>query len=188
MPGEKKRASEEMIEGIFERSSQAVDDLDHGQERQLESVLDSYKLELDQNYIEKTSQLKRHYQSIQKGLEHNIRYENLSELRKFRTELLNEFEQSLRNSLSDYRMTEDYTHYLEDKVSEYAKDEKAVIYLDVTEIEKLNDKRVQTKKLPLGGIIIEDEHYIYDFSLENKLEQMIKEFIQKSELWIGSER
>lgn len=188
MPGEKKRASEEIIEGIFERSNQAIDDLDHGQERQLESVLDSYKLELDQNYIEKTSQLKRHYQSIQKSLEHNIRYENLSELRKFRTELLNEFEQNLRNSLSDYRMTEDYAHYLEDKVSEYAKDEHAVIYLDESEITKIDDNRIQTKKLPLGGIIIEDEHYIYDFSLENKLKEMIEEFIQKSELWIGSER
>ncbi len=188
MPGEKKRASKEMIEGIFERSSQAVDDLDLGQERQLESVLEAYKTELDQNYIEKTSQLKRHYESVQKGLEHNLRYENLSQLRKYRTHLLKDFEQSLKNSLIDYRMTEDYRHYLEKKVEEHAKDDNTVIYLDESNLDKINDARTQSKKMEMGGIIIEDEHYIYDFSLEAKLDQMIEEFIQKSELWIGSER
>lgn len=188
MPGEKKRASREMIQGILERSSQVVDDLDHGQELELESVLEAYRAELDQNYIEKTSQFKRHYQSIQKSLEHNLRYENLSALRVFRTNLLKDFEQSLKTSLSDYRMTEDYRHYLEKKVEEYAKDENSIIYLDQSDSDKLSDPRIKKKNMAMGGIIIEDDHYIYDFSLDTKLNQMIEEFIQNSELWIGSER
>ena len=93
-------------------------------------------------------------------------------IEKKRLELVDNLFADLEKKLKDYKKTSDYKDLLIkqiDKVREYAKDAKFVIYIDKTDKDILDDSETNI----IGGIkaIIEEKSILLDYSFVSKLHE-----------------
>lgn len=144
---------------------EAIEDDNQHLYKEFETQLEDYNIELEQKL---------------KQFKSSLRYQGMVEMLDFRQSLVDALETSLKASIQDYRSTQDYQMYLEACINSI--DFYDVIYLDTMDLDKIQNSKVQVKPLRLGGVIIESDQKIYDFSLEHRLKLSLDSLLHMESL------
>lgn len=185
MAGEKARASAQ-ITSTIQSLAQAKIQKEH--DHQIESIqneLKTYQADVQARF---DAQLKREQAHFERQLFQKIalqRYEVQQDVLKYRQELLENFRQSLISDIEAFRQSDAYAAYLEAVVVKHAPaDLNCVIQVDNSDINRIQDQRVQGVNLPLGGVKIVSDTKIIDFSYQTRLQHALKTFQEDPKLQI----
>lgn len=186
MSGEKKRVSDEIVRVIESRAQKAIELLDHGQSEQVDSLLNTYRLSVQKQYEEKLKRLKEK----QVHLEHReisaLGFGTISELKRYRNELLGEFKASLEEEIMEFTRDEvKYKEYIESVLSKV--EPGGVISISYSDLPLVEGYQSEVKELRLGGLMYSLDNRLFDFSLETRFNNAIKKFVETSQLWIRSD-
>lgn len=184
MAGEKKRASEEIIALIEEQAALTILKEQEGNTEMLEEALSVYRALKEEEYQGKIAQLKEtlHTQTMQEHA--RIEFETSRTLLKKRQSLLDKYRRQLCTHIESFRKTQAYQKYLSDALLSVGMDRIIQITVDESDAPLLDSEVLLLKPLDLGGVIVETDSEIFDFSLESRLNDAMDYFTNNSKLWI----
>lgn len=186
MSGEKKRVSDEIVNVIDMRAQKAIELLDHGQSEQVDSLLSNYRTSVENQYEEKLKRLKEKQAHLEHRETSALEFGTISELKRYRNELLNEFKVSLEKEVIEF--TQDETKYKEYITSILSKVESGgVVSISSRDLALVEGFETEVKELRLGGLMYTLDNRLYDFSLETRFNNAMKKFVETSQLWIRSD-
>lgn len=185
MAGEKAKATQLIIKAI-ETQSQALITKEHDQQIDIvKTQLADYKKDLEKHFSSLLNQDKEQFQDQLKQASSLQRYHIQQNVLRFRQSLLDAYNASLKDKISAFKESPDYINYLKEIIHDLLEDgENAIIYLDASDLDKIQDERVQERNLPLGGLIIEKDRQVYDYSFEEQLSKVLEDFQKNSKLQV----
>lgn len=184
MAGEKQRAADQITSRIKSYAKEVIQKEHDDQITAIQNELKQYRKDLQKHFDERLKLEEQQFNQSITQKQALQRYEVQQNLLRFRQSLLEAFKQRLITELQDFRKHPGYHDYLKQVIQDTVGDGAAIILLDHDDAGFINDARVQYQSLPLGGIKIEQDQMIYDYSFTTRLEEALEGFQKNPQLRI----
>lgn len=160
-----KRETDEINNSLVEMLDKSIQEYHDEQHRIMNSKLDAIREQNDKAILKKESEM---------------RFEVSQKLRDKRSELFASFNDNLRRDVEQFLNSPDYPKFLNEVINIHYQDGDVVVARkqDIPLITKACSFR--EKEFELGGLMIESNQRVYDFTLMSRYKDALQSFIAKS--------
>lgn len=185
MTSVKATVAQEIVDSIIADMKQETNNINNRLVDMLESSVDDYRQEKLSTVMRQLDVVKDQIEKNKLRMESELRFEMSKTLREKRNILFNSFKDELYQSLLDFLKTDTYPDYLNTILKENVQEGDRVILRqeDVDKIEGIYP--IKLGNLELGGLKIERNNTILDFSLASRFEDALKTFISESNITLS---
>src|SRR5690554_2780649 len=174
--------AQEIVDSIIADMQQETNNINNRLVDMLESSVDDYRQERYHTMRKQLDVIKDRFEKNKVRMESELRFEMNKTLREKRSILFDSFKKKLYQSLLDFLKTENYHDYLNTILNENYRDGDVVI-LRQEDFDKIQGLyTMMPGNLELGGLKIERNHTLYDFSLKSRYEDALQTFIAESKI------
>lgn len=176
----KAAVAQDIVDSIITDVKRETDDINNSLVDILDKSIQEYH---DEQYRIMNAKLDRIRESNDKTTlkkESELRFEVSQKLRDRRSELFAEFNDRLKTEVVGFLNSSDYANFLNDVVINNYK-EGDVVALRKQDIPLITTKcNMREKEFELGGLMIESNQKVYDFTLMSRYKDALQAFIAKS--------
>lgn len=176
----KAAVAQEIVDSIIADVKQETEDINLRLVDMLENSIREYRNDKENVMNARIDTLKEAREKEKVKIESELRYEVSQKLRDHRSDLFDAFNQSLKQDVLDFLNSDAYARYLQDSVAKYAKKGDTLVMRsqDVALIQ--GDYTIREKAFEMGGVMIESEQIVHDFTLLSRYKDALQAFIAKS--------
>lgn len=186
MAGEKKRVSDEIVKVIESRAKEIIEEVDHGRSEQFERESSLYRESKERVFKDKLAHVKEKNSQLEKRELARLDFENNASLKHYRNDLLEQFKRELEEEIREFWNNEgDYQKYLNDALATC--DAGGTVIISARDQDLIKGYDVEIKDQKLGGFLYKVGNRIYDFTLQDRFDRAIQDFIATSQIWIRSD-
>lgn len=182
MAQEKKKATLAIINELQKQKEQIILQEHDAVIDTYKQSIEDYKKEIEKMYQDKLKAQETLMSQEIKQVTSSQRYRQMQEMLSYRKELLDQFTDDLKADIERFRSSDAYPVYLDTVLQSVSNP--TLVICDVKDEGFIDFHNITTVTLPLGGIKIETETQIYDFTLKSRLDEAIGKFQTIVELQI----
>lgn len=171
MANEKFLAAQSIIKKITNQNEVELQMMDEKYQNKASELITKHEFYLKNKQKEDLDTLKKELNLALKKESSSLKQALHQSLLEAKQKDFQSFEEEIKEEILIFKNTPEYKTYLEDCIQS-VKEDITKIFLDSSDLHYYEN--AEPLDLPLGGILIETENKIYDFSLQEKLNKEIK--------------
>ena len=176
----KAAVAQDIVDSIIADVKRETDEINNSLVDMLDKSILEYKNEQYRIMQSKLDIVKEQNEKVMLKRESEMRFEVSQKLRDRRTELFNEFNERLRADVLAFLNSTEYKEYLNEVIKSNYKDGDVVV-IRKEDIALLETKcNVRERNFEMGGLMIESQQKVHDFTLDSRYKEALQSFIAKS--------
>ena len=176
----KAAVAQEIVDSIIADVKKETEDINLRLVDMLDNSIREYRNDKENGVNARLDLLKEAREKEKVKIESELRYEVSQKLRDYRSDLFETFNQSLKAEVLAFLDSAAYARYIQDVVKKYAQSGDTLVLRsqDVALVD--GDYTIREKAFEMGGIMIESDQIVHDFTLLSRYKDALQAFIAQS--------
>lgn len=180
MAKEKEFATHRIIEAMGQKTDSLITQHHDEMISKLKESIENSRIIAERHSLETLQRDALYFKDQLKSVQAEQRYATMASLLKYRQELLNDYIESLKVKILEFKNSSEYDQYLKDAIGSVS--EPILVHLDKSDQSRITNIEVKVIDLPLGGVLVETKDKIYDYSFKTRLNDAITQFQENEAL------
>lgn len=176
----KAAVAQDIVDSIINDVKEQTEQINNSLMQMLEKSVADYRLERESVVDSKISQFKEEHDKDALRIESELRYQVSQKLRDKRSELYDAFNQELRADVIKFLNSDAYPKYLNTIIEKYGEEGNVIGVREQDKHLIEHDVPIKVMNLEMGGLMIESQTMVQDFSLASRYKEALQKFIAKS--------